>query len=76
MIKTCTWIEPKGESLRMCCTHQVVEGRNYCEEHLWRVYSRGTALRKRHKEIKQANDVWDWESVVNEIVTDLAEEEV
>ena len=75
-ITECQWIGPeqKGPLFRPTCCQPVVLGRAYCEEHLWRVYSKGTALRKRHKDIKRANATWDLESTINDIVQELVDE--
>ena len=66
---TCTWIG-EGEG----CTKQAVNGRHYCEEHLWRVYQKGTNLAKRKKDIRVANAVWDIENEFNLAVQELIEE--
>lgn len=66
---TCMWIGA-GEG----CKHTTVEGRSYCEEHLWRVYQKGTHLSKRKKDIRISNDVRTWESIFNEAVEELIEE--
>ena len=72
-ITECQWIG-NSPQLRPVCCKKVVAGRSYCEEHLWRVYSKGTALRKRHKDIKRANSVWDIENAFNEAVQELLDE--
>lgn len=65
VIKTCQWI---GDDSTTFDCHEAVmsEGKSYCEEHHWRVYSKGTALRKRHKDIRNANAIWEAESQLNE----------
>lgn len=65
VIKTCQWI---GDNSKTVDCHEPVisEGKSYCEEHHWRVYSKGTALRKRHKDIRTANAIWEAESQLNE----------
>ena len=73
VIETCTWIG-NSPGLRPMCCNKVVAGRSYCEEHLWQVYNKGTALRKRHKDIKRANAAWDLESAFNEAVQELVDE--
>lgn len=62
----CTWIG-SGEG----CSHTVVEGRSYCEEHLWRVYQKGTQLGKRKKDIRVAQSVHFWENLFNEALVEL-----
>lgn len=65
----CQWIG-NGES----CEHESVENRSYCEQHLWRVYQKGTALGKRKKDIRRAQSVWDLQSAINEAVAELEQE--
>ncbi len=65
----CTWIG-EGEG----CSHTVVDGRSYCEQHLWRVYQKGTALGRRKKDIRVADNVHTLESLLNEAVEELIEE--
>jgi hypothetical protein len=48
--------------------------RNYCEDHIWLIYQKGTNLHRRHKDIRVANAVWDWESEFNSAVQELVEE--
>ena len=75
-ILTCQWIGPEqlGPLYRMQCSCKPLEGRAYCEEHFERVYQAGTALRKRKKDIRTANSVWDLESDMNAAVEELIEE--
>lgn len=67
MIK-CTWIG-NGEG----CTAHAVEGRNYCQTHLARVYQTGTAVRRR-KDERTAAAVWDLESELNSAIEELIAE--
>ena len=67
----CQWI---GQGER--CNNKVVDGRSYCEDHIWLVYQQGTALRKRHKDIRVADTIRTWESLVNEAVEELENEGV
>jgi hypothetical protein len=66
---TCVWIGD-GEG----CTKEAVKGRQYCEEHLWLVYQKGSANGKRKKDIQRANNIWDIESAFNEAVEELIAE--
>lgn len=68
---TCEWI---GEGER--CNHAAVPGRNYCEDHLWLVYQKGTQLGRRKKDQRIANDVFMWQSLMDEAITELEEEGV
>lgn len=71
----CQWIgttEPYARLESTCCT-ATVQGRAYCEEHLWRVYQKGTAVHRR-KDTRVANDIRTWESLFNEAVEELEQE--
>ena len=65
----CTWIG-KGER----CQHHTLPGRNYCEQHIWTVYQKGTQLGKRKKDIRVATSVFFWEGLMNEAVEELEAE--
>lgn len=69
VITGCQWIGD-GEG----CSHQAVEGRSYCEEHLWAVYQKGSARPRRKKDERIAAQVWDIESEFNAAVQELIEE--
>ena len=74
----CEWIDPKDEGplYSYGCTAEPLAGKCYCAEHYSRVYAQGTALRKRKKDIRTANAVWDLESVMNEVIAELESEGV
>lgn len=61
-----------GTALKPCGC-KTVPGRSYCEDHLWLVYQKGTAVHRR-KDTRTANSVWDLESAFNEAVEELVEE--
>ncbi len=65
----CTWI---GDGLG--CTHNAVAGRSYCEEHLWQVYQKGTALGRRKKDLRTVDSVRTWQTLMDEAVQELEEE--
>lgn len=65
----CQWIG-EGEG----CQHEAVNGRSYCEHHLWQVYQKGTNLGKRKKDMRVAASVWDIESEFNAAVQELEAE--
>jgi hypothetical protein len=46
----------------------------YCAEHYPKMYQKGTALRRRAKDIKRAASVREWESLFNEAVSELESE--
>jgi hypothetical protein len=65
----CQWIG-NGEG----CTHEAVEGRSYCQEHLYKVYQKGTNLGKRKKDLRIVDDVRLMEQLLNEVVEELENE--
>ncbi len=65
----CQWIGA-GEG----CKHTALEGRSYCAEHIHRVYQAGSAQRKRKKDLRVANAVWDIEQAFQEAVEELEAE--
>lgn len=65
----CQWIGD-GQG----CSHTAVDGRSYCEEHLWMVYQKGSARARRKKDERVAAQVWDLENAFNEAVQELIEE--
>jgi hypothetical protein len=72
MTETCTWIG-EGKLYDSTCCSPVVEGRNYCEQHLWAVYQKGTATHRR-KDTRTAQAVWDIEGEFNAAVQELMDE--
>lgn len=72
-ITQCQWLG-SSPTLQPTCCLPVVEGRSYCEEHLWKVYSKGTNLRKRHKDLRIVDNVRLWETLFDEAVQELEEE--
>jgi hypothetical protein len=68
-INTCAWIG-QGEG----CSLECLPGKSYCAHHYEQVYQKGTALRKRHKDLRVANSVWDIEQLMHEAVEQLIEE--
>jgi hypothetical protein len=65
-MSTCEW--------RSGCDHPALEGKSYCEEHVWLVYQKGSALSKRKKDIRVANRVHELESLINDAVAELIDE--
>ena len=74
-MNTCQYIGKDADygRLQPTCCQPSVKGRAYCEEHLWRVYQKGTAVQRR-KDTRVANDVRQWESLFNEAVEELEQE--
>ena len=62
----CLWIG-QGEG----CDHAATHERGYCDQHLWRVYQKGTALARRKKDIRRANRIQDIQSEFNQIIQEL-----
>ena len=68
-LNTCQW-HGQGE----LCTEPAVIGRAYCQQHLWLVYQKGTQLGRRRKDQRTANDVFMWQSLMDEAVQELEDE--
>lgn len=73
--KTCQWIGSKATSPGVCQS-ATVDGRNYCTDHLWLVYQKGTGLGRRKKDQKIADSVNSFKSLFNEVVQELEDEGV
>jgi hypothetical protein len=75
----CTYLGPEYDARKWLgpspyCAGPVVEGYSYCAEHVEQMYQKGTALRKRKKDIKRAEAVWDIASMFNDVVAELESE--
>jgi len=76
----CHWLGPEYDSRRhmgptpYCGCKTLVPGTLYCTEHYPQMYQKGSALRKRHKDIRRAEAVWDIESLFHEAVAELEAE--
>ncbi len=68
MTDSCTWVG-EGEG----CTHTVVLGRSYCEDHLWQVYQQGTAVRRK-KDLRTVDSVRMGTQLRDEAVSELEDE--
>jgi hypothetical protein len=69
-ITHCSWIGDNPKMNPACCK-PVAEGKSYCEDHVWQVYQKGTALARRKKDTQRANTIWDFESEFNAAVEEL-----
>jgi len=56
----CQWIDPEQDPQKVlkvhyCGARPLWPGRSYCEEHVWRVYQKGTAIgmTRRNREIER-----------------------
>lgn len=68
-VELCEW-HGEGE----LCSKPRVPNRSYCEDHIWLVYKKGTALGRRKKDQRIANDVFLWQSLMDEAVQELEDE--
>lgn len=67
----CQWIEPLPLESTQGCSLAHEPGCVYCEEHMARMTHKGTALRRRHKDIARAATVQDLGSLFNDVVAEL-----
>lgn len=75
VFKTCQWIS--DEATTADCHEPVIsEGKSYCEHHHWTVYEKGTALRKRKKDIRLANAILNMESALNSVAEETDDDGV
>ena len=76
ILSQCQWLgtEQQGPSYKPVCCNASLAGRSYCADHLYKVYAEGTNLRRRHKDIRTANSVWDIEQAFQEAVEELEAE--
>ena len=71
---TCAYIGSNDYSiLQPSCCNTTVKGRAYCEEHLWLVYKKGTAVHRK-KDIQTAAHVRMMEQLMTEAIEELIEE--
>ena len=56
------------------CGKPALPGKSYCEEHYPIVYNVGSALRKRHKDIRTARAVQDLQQMILDIAEELEDE--
>lgn len=82
--QTCTYLGPDydpqtwhnlnpGQSAPFCgCAS--MPGRSYCEHHYPIVYSTGSALRKRHKDIRRKQSIEDTVQMIIDIAEELEAE--
>lgn len=61
--RKCEWINDD----RSTCQDTIITGFSYCQSHYERAYQKGTALRKRKKDIRIAEKIFDVRSIMNEI---------
>jgi hypothetical protein len=70
MSGACTWIG-SGQAIEACCKPTVF-GKSYCEDHIWRVYQKGTSignkrqLQAMEKELKELKRIQEIQEIENE----------
>jgi hypothetical protein len=72
-INNCKWIG-KNPKLQSICCKSAVRDRSYCEDHVWLVYQKGSALAKRKKDIRRAEAFWNLESEFHQAIEELIAE--
>ena len=76
----CTYLGPTYDSRThqgptpYCGCKSLVGDTLYCAEHYTLMYQKGSALRKRTKDVRRAEAYWSLESAFNEAVKELEEE--
>ena len=70
----CEWIEPYPLESTAGCRDSQLTGCLYCEAHMDRMGQKGTALRRRHKDIRLAQTVQDIDSLFNDVIAELEAE--
>jgi hypothetical protein len=74
MVNDRTELMVRGCQYTGCNSPLTVEGKSYCEDHVWLVYQKGSALSRRPKDQLRASNIQLWESLFNEAVEQLIEE--
>lgn len=69
----CQWL---GLQTTECGSHDLVKDTVYCASHYALMHQKGSALRKRKKDIRTADQVRDLVSLFNEAVEELTNEGV
>ena len=74
----CQWIggnqDPRYTQVHYCGSRDLYKDTVYCTDHQHHMYQKGSALRKRKKEQRQADHRLDLESLFNEAVLELTAE--
>lgn len=65
----CQWIG-NGEG----CSKSAINGRSYCEDHIWAVYQKGTALGRRRKDQQRVDNIRTLNQLFDEAVQELEAE--
>jgi len=76
----CTYLGPAYDARThkgatpYCGLHDLVQGTLYCTQHYERMYQKGSALRKRHKDTRRADAVRQLVSDFNAVIEELENE--
>ena len=74
----CQYIGPDQDPAKhwpiKTCGCPKLPGLNYCDVHYSQMYQKGTAYRRRLKDIRRAENIRQWESLFNEAVAELEAE--
>lgn len=62
----CQWIG-HGQG----CSNDIVKDRSYCEDHIWIVYQKGTALGKRRKDLRTVDQIRILDDLMNQAIQEL-----
>ena len=82
MTNTCTYLGPAYDPLDYSqrlkatpyCGCAVVKGTSYCAEHYAVVYNKGSALRKRPKDLRKVKYLQDLQQMILDIAEELEDE--
>lgn len=69
-----TWHETHPGEPTPFCGAPVLEGKSYCEHHYHVVYNKGTALRKRHKDLRKKAAMEELRQMIYDIAEELEDE--
>lgn len=81
-MNTCTYLGPEydpldaGQRLKPTpyCGCATLPGKSYCAEHYAIVYAKGSALRKRHKDLRKVKYIQDLQQMILDIAEELEDE--
>ena len=56
------------------CDHSAIKDRSYCQEHIWTIYQKGTALGRRQKDRRRADRIYQIDQLFDEAIQELEAE--
>lgn len=84
MTTTCTYLGPDYDPQEWYkanpgkptpyCGCATLPGKSYCSEHYAVVYAKGSALRKRHKDLRKVKYIQDLQQMILDIAEELEDE--